>query len=973
MKKVNNKKTLLIKILKWTISIIALLIISMLAIPSLFNDVIANQIKKGINENLATELQFKDSNISFFNHFPSLTFSFEDVNLSSSQPFEKDSLITAKELGFGINVFKLIFSDKVVINETYLTDCHIKLVKDKFGRNNYDIFKTTDTLAASKIDTKTDTTALGLNLNLKHLKIDNAVVHYEDQDLGITVISNGLNYNGKGGLVEGKLELGSKLDITSIDVVFDHVDYLKGKKLRARSFTIYDTENLSIALDKNTIALNELKVNFHGKLEVFENGFAYNLVFNTEAGTLEDVVSALPPKYTEWSKTVSLNGDLDAKLQLTGYTGIVPKASEIERTDVEVNIYDGKIKHIDADQAIENLYLNFKGDLTGNEIKMKLDSLNFSLNNETTSGQMLVQGKMDSLYIKSNLKSNINLSTLNTTLKLPDLQFNGLLIAAMAVDGVYQPSRSKFPKTNGTFNLSKGYLLTSGHPEPIKDITLNAVVKNEGQTYVSSSLTVNALNFSFLENQFTSSGVFKNFDNLEYLIAGKGKIDFTTLNQVVKLPVLIANGQLTADLNLKGQLNNPKNDNAHSGTLILKDIEMNADALQHPVFIKDGQFLFLNDRMAFSNLNVLHQSSDIIANGYFQNYLDYALYEKGVLRGDLKLTSSKIDITEFFPKQEQLQQQTDLTSTNSVEAVVSGVMQIPKDLDLAIEVKIDTLQYNKLMINALSGDLGVKEQSLFLKNSHLKMADGTADLSGFYQPTAVDQALFAMAIKVKNLNIEKGYNSIDLFKELAPAAAQASGIASVDYKLTGTLDQEMLPVLPALKGEGVLKVHNVKFDNYKLLGKVSEKSGFEALNDPKISEITINSKLDNNVLELEQFKFKVSPFRLRLEGQTTLDGMLSLKMRIGLPPLGLIGIPVVIEGNSDEFDVKLGKKSSDLNSDDNDTSDYTEDDIVRMSILKDSIREGMSIDEISKMQKSIQNINLDSLKAQKVDTLKIKN
>ncbi|QNK78585.1 hypothetical protein H7F37_05775 [Winogradskyella sp. PAMC22761] len=972
MEMVNNKKKLLTKILKWTLAIIILLIISLFAIPSIFNDAIANQIKKGINENLATELQFKDSNISFFNHFPSLTFSFQEVNLSSSQPFEKDSLITAKELGFGINVFKLIFSDKVVINETYLTDCHIKLVKDKFGRNNYDILKATDTITTNKIETETDTTALGLNLNLKHLKIDNATVHYEDQDLGITMISNGLNYNGKGGIVNGKLELGSKLDITSVDVVFDHVDYLKGKKLKARSFTIYDTENLSITLDKNTIALNDLKVNFHGKLDVFENGFAYNLLFNTEDGTLEDVVSALPPKYTEWSKTVSLNGDLDAKLQLTGYTGIVPKASVIERTNVEVNIYDGKIKHADADKAVENLYLKFKGDITGDEIKIKLDSLNFSLNNEITSGQILAQGKMDSLYIKSNIKSNIDLNILNQTLKLPDLQFNGLLIADVAVDGVYQPSHSKFPKTNGTFNLSKGYLLTSGYPEPIKDITLNAKVKNEGQTYAESSLTVNALNFSFLENQFTSSGVFKNFDNLEYLIKGKGDIDFTTLNQVVELPVLIANGQLKADLNLKGQLNNPNSNNTHSGSLILKDIEINTNELQYPVFIKEGEFLFLNDRMAFSNLNVKYQSSDVIMNGYFQNYLDYGLYKKGVLLGDLKLASSKIDITEFFPKQEQIQQQTDsITNTNNIETVVSGVMQVPKNIDLAIEVKIDTLQYNKLVITTLSGDLGVKEQSLFLKNSHLQMADGTADLSGFYQPTAIDQALFAMDIKVKNLNIKKGYNSIDLFKELAPAAAQASGITSVDYKLTGTLDKEMLPVLSALKGKGVLKVHNVKFDGYKLLGKVSEKSGFDALNDPKISEITINSKLDNNVLELEQFKFKVSPFRLRLEGQTTLDGELSLKMRIGLPPIGLIGIPVVIEGNSDEFDVKVGKKSSDLNTLETDTSSYTEDKIKQMSTLKDSIRESASLDEISKMKQSIKNVNLDAIKKQKTDTLKV--
>lgn len=969
MEKSNKKKTTLSKLLKWTIAIIGILIISLFAIPSIFNDAISNEIKKGINENIETELQFESSNITFFNHFPSLTFSFEDVNLISSKPFEKDSLITAKELGFGINVFKLIFSDKVVINETYITDGTINLVKDKFGRNNYDIFKATDTTATAK-----DSSSIELNLNLKQLKIKNATVFYKDDAVGITIISKNLNYNGKGGLDQGKLELGSRLDISSIDVVFDNINYLNGKKLKAKSFTIYDTKNLSIALDKNTIALNDLDVNFHGNLNMFEDGFAYDLRFNTENGTLKNVVSALPPKYAEWSKDVTLNGDLDATMRLAGYTGIVPKASEIEQTNLDVNVYNGTIKHKDANQAIENLYLKFKGDFKDEQIKMNLDSLNFTLNDEKTNGQMFVQGKTDSLYIKSHLKSNINLNILNQTLNLPDLDFNGVLTADVFIDGIYQPLQSLFPKTNGNLNLSKGYLQTSGHPEPIKDIELSAVIKNEGQTFTESSLIINALNFSFLENQFTSNGTFKNFDNLEYLIKGKGNIDFTTLNQVVALPFLISSGQLTADLNLKGQLNNINNDNKHSGTLKLSDITLNSTELQQPIFITEGQFLFLNDRMAFSNLIVNHQASDMTLNGYFQNYLDYALYSKGILRGDLKLKSSKIDITEFFPKQEQLEKPTD-SSANSytVESVVNGVMPIPKDVDLVIQIEIDSLKYDRLDITKLIGHLGVKEQGLFLKDSHLQMVDGTANLNGFYQPIAADEALFAMDIKAHNLNIEKGYNSIDLFKELAPAAAQASGIISADYNLTGTIDQQMLPVLPALKGKGTLKVHNVQFDGYKLLGKVSEKSGFDALNDPKISEITINSSINNNVLELEQFKFKVSPFRLRAEGQTSFDGELSLKMRIGLPPLGIIGIPVVIEGNSEDFDIKLGKKSSDLDTLEDDTSNYTEEDIKRMSILKDSIRDDMSVDDINKMQQHIQNSNLDSLKTKTIDTLKVQN
>ena len=35
-------------------------------------------------------------------------------------------------------------------------------------------------------------------------------------------------------------------------------------------------------------------------------------------------------------------------------------------------------------------------------------------------------------------------------------------------------------------------------------------------------------------------------------------------------------------------------------------------------------------------------------------------------------------------------------------------------------------------------------------------------------------------------------------------------------------------------------------------------------------------------------------------------------MRLGLPPLGIIGIPLIITGNKDNPKIKIGRKSEDL-------------------------------------------------------------
>lgn len=982
MEKAHKRKNILFKILKGTLISIVVLLIFMFAIPSIFNDFISQELKKGINEQLKTEFHFKESDISFFKHFPALTFSFEDIHLAGSEPFSNEPLISAKELGFGINVFKLIFSKEIEVDETYLTDSHIKIKKDRFGKNNYDVYQGAD----SPIEEK-DSTALGLNLNLERLEIENANIIYQDEDIGITIISNGFNYRGKGGLEEGILELGSRLSIESIDVVFDNIEYLKGKKLRAESFTIYDTKNLSINLDDNTISVNTLDVNFNGTLDVFDSGLAYDFIFKTQNGNIQNVISALPPNFTEWSKKMELTGDMNATVYLKGHSGTVPDSLKKERISFKAGITDGRIAHTDAQDAVEKLFVKFNGSLENELVDFNLDSLSFKLKNELTNGKLALKGKTDSLYVKSNIQSNMDLTTLNKILDLPGYSFNGVIFSNWIADGIYQPSASKFPKTNGTIKLNNGSLKTPGHPKPIKNIDIEAVVLNDGNSYSESSLTIKKLNFSFLENNFTAKGFFKNFDQPEYQITANGTIDFTSLNQVADLPFLISNGIVTADLSLQGQLADPEGGlpqtnlpTANSGTLDIENIEIKADVLQYPMQISEGKFLFLNEKMAFSKLDLQHGTSNLEMNGFFQSYLDYALLSKGVLRGDIKLKSSHIDITEFFPKGEnqplpQKSQaevtETKMDSTAAKETVVTGVMQVPKDLDLVFHMQVDTLTYNDLIITQLSGTLGIKNEALFLKNSDLKMVNGSAHAEGFYQPVNDQKAMFSMALDAKHLDIKKAYQTIELFKELVPAAEQASGQVSANYKLSGTLDHEMMPVLTSLEGKGVLKAQNIQFEGYKLLGNLSKESGFEQLNDAAVPEITINSAIKNNILYLEKFKFKVKPFRLKTEGQTSLDGQLNIKMRIGLPPLGIIGIPVTIKGSSDDFKIKLGRKGPDLKEMEDDNDGLSEQDIERMTMLKDSIREGMTVDDIEKMQQRIEKVNLDSLKMKSVDTLKV--
>ena len=71
--------------------------------------------------------------------------------------------------------------------------------------------------------------------------------------------------------------------------------------------------------------------------------------------------------------------------------------------------------------------------------------------------------------------------------------------------------------------------------------------------------------------------------------------------------------------------------------------------------------------------------------------------------------------------------------------------------------------------------------------------------------------------------------------------------------------------------------------------------------------VNFKTTIKNNVVTLEKTKIKVAGFRIRLQGQSTLDGKIKFSCRIGLPPFGIIGIPMKITGTGINPIVKMGK------------------------------------------------------------------
>ncbi len=899
----NSKKTLLVKILKVTGITFIISLLLLVILPIVFADTITEKVKILANKNLEGELNFNESELSFFKHFPSLTLTLHELNLNGSKPYKNKSLVSAKEISFGIDVWSVVFGNQTEIEEIYLEEAKINVLVNKKGEANYNIYKS---------DSKdTTTSSESASLKLENIQINNSQLVYNDKSTKILIEAKGFNYKGKGDLLKSNFSLKTSAKIDSLSFTYNKREYLKNKKLKADLITKINTNSLSFVFEKNDLIINKLPVEFTGFFDFLKNGYQMDFKLKTEDSDLDDLFTALPAEYVSWMNETKMKGTTSAFLTLKGkYIASQNLSPEV---NFNIKVRDGYVKHEKAPYSIENIFLNLDTKLPNldiNQLKIRLDSLYFDVNKNKLSAILISDGFGEQLKIDSKVKSKLDLAFLSDALQIPNFKLAGSLDADIVSKGDYIKKDKKFPVTKGKFNLTNGFIQTAYYPKPIQNINLKANLNSPTGDFKDASFNLSPANFTFEGESFNLNASFKNFDNINYDVKAKGILNVARIYKVFSQKGLDLDGFIKANLSLSGKQSDASNGRIanlkNSGTLEVKNIKTTSAYLAKPFLIESGLFTFNQDKMNLSNFNGKYGTSDITMNGNIENVINFVLSENQILKGNFSLTSNYLNVNEFIPTTTYETED----ETEKTEAV--GVIQIPTNLNVSIQTNAVKTQYDDVTIENLKGNLVIQNGSLQLSNSSLGIIGATAKMDAFYKNEGTQKAYFDYKINASEFDIKRAYNEIKMFREIVTAAENAEGIVGLNYSIKGVLNNQMAPVMPSLEGSGTLSVKKVKMKGFKLLNVVSAKTENPDIKDPDISKVDIKSTIKNNIVTIERFKFKVAGFRLRFEGQTSLDGKLNLKMRIGLPPLGIIGIPIKVLGTQENPDIKLGRKSEDL-------------------------------------------------------------
>lgn len=926
------------KIAGITLAVALIIFILLILTPFLFREKFAQLVKQTANKAITTELNFSEMDLSFLRHFPHFTVTLKDFSLISSAPFQTDTLIGAREISFGVNLLSLV-RGPVEITRLYINQGKILIQYNENGTSSFEIYHT-----FSDTTEKADTASSGnAAIKIGHIDLIRTDFTYSDPSIPLKMEAHGINYRGKSDLVSGEvLRLTSSVKIDSFDLYFDSTPWLLSKPVKAELTTSINMSTLEVKFEKNNLFIKEIPFEFRGELTFRQNGYSFFIALFSMFG--EEYLSGsvwlvstntlwlsakadIKVNLEHWTKgfglrEMDLKGLFSMKLNARGEyaTGQDPKSKTPDTVVLRIpdftltsKLTNGYFKYNQLPEAITGITFDLEASSTRHDYRttqLRIENLKAGFLDNQLEGYIRVKG-LKNFPVEAHLFTRLNLAELKDVVPMDSLELTGMVDLDLDVNGSYHPAGKQFPVTSLNLNVTDGSIRTTFFPHPVEHINLVAAVMNETGTLPGTHVTVNPLSFSFRGNPFTMSADLVNPDNLNYSIRSKGSVDLAGIYRLFSPAGMELEGFVSTDLQLKGTqadaLAGRIDKLQNHGELVLKNIAFRSEYLTQPLILQSGVFRFRNDSIRFTKFEARYGESDITMNGYLNNVVNYLLTENQLLKGNFSFRSNYLLLDEFISENDEGSRIQEPGSGT----VAPGVIVIPANLEIGMKVTASKVRFEGLDLDSVTSSVEIKQGLLLMKSLNFTLIGCRVAMDATYGSLSPDRALFDFHIRAKDFDIKRAYNSVELFRNLTASAGKCEGIVSLDYTLRGKLGGGMVPIYPSLEGGGTLSLEQVKVMGLELFTGMAKNLEKEKIKNPDLSNVEIKSTIKNNVITLERTRMKIAGFRFRVEGETNFNGALNLKTRLGLPPLGIVGIPMRVLGTQENPKFRYGRGTRD--------------------------------------------------------------
>ncbi|AKD02802.1 AsmA-like C-terminal region-containing protein [Pontibacter korlensis] len=850
---------------------LALLLAVAAVVPLLFKDKIKQTLDKEIAKNINAQVIYEtdDVSLSLFRDFPNLSLGVENLSVIGKDSFATDTLARISSFRMGLNLFS-VFGNELKVNSITLDKPVIRLIALKSGKANWDIM-IEDTTAT---DLEADTVASDFNMAIKGWEVNNGTIYYDDLSIPFGFAAYNVQHSGSGDFEQDVFDMESKTTAERFLMTYDGVNYLENATLDADVTMAMDLNQSLYTFKDNSIRINEFPFKFDGAILMPEEAIDFDLTFSATETDFRNVLSVVPGMYSEQFDDIKTGG----KLSFDGYFKGRMIDTLMPGYGVDLKVIEGMFKYPELPEAAQNINIDMSvasKDGTPQNTDINIRQFHMDLGKNPIDAKVVING-LETMKVDGNVKASVDLAELTKVYPVEGMTLRGLLKVDADAKGTY--SETSMPVIDADLNLSNGYIKSKDFPAPIENLNMVTNVRNTTGNTDDTRISIERFNMSLdgepLEGRMLITGIDKPaFDGRI-----KGVLDLTKLTKIFPQEGMTVSGRITADVAAKGKLSDIEaekyNNVTANGTMAISNLNFVSTDLPQGMNIAQANANFNNERVSLQNMSGHLGKSDFNASGTVSNYIGYALANDQPLRGNFNISSNTFDVNEWM---------VDETSGEPVEGTEEGVVGVPANLDLALNIDAKQVLYSNLKLNNVSGQVQVKDQIAKLNKVTFNTLGGTFATSGSYNTQNLQKPLFDMKLDIQNLGFKEAFNAFNTVQVFAPIAKLLEGKFSTNFAFAGELGQDMVPVFQTLDGTGVIKVLRAAVRDVPIVERISSLTNFEELRSFVIENKMIDAQIVDGKLVVQPFNLNVGDIGMTVGGSTATDGNIDYVTALSVP------------------------------------------------------------------------------------------
>ena len=443
-----------------------------------------------------------------------------------------------------------------------------------------------------------------------------------------------------------------------------------------------------------------------------------------------------------------------------------------------------------------------------------------------------------------------------------------------------------YPAFSFKLLAENGWFQYPSLPKSVQNINIEAIVLNPGKTMDATIVDISKFAFKLAGNAFSAQmRLATPMSDPDLLLKAVGKIDLGQIKDIYPLDAgMQLNGVLDMNLDLGGRMSyyekNQYDKFKFAGMMNLTNMLFKMSSLPQTVSISKANMVFNNRYVDLSTLQMKIGRNDLTVTGKLENAVAYALHNK-TLTGTLSLQSNYFNASDFMTSDSKSAPAK--TEKSPADTSKMTLIKIPKNIEFKMQADFKKLVYSKMDFSNAKGILIVSNGDMKIQNMGLQAFGGNVNVNGLYSTSDPAKPNVNFDFVLTDVTFTEVFKQVETLQKFAPVFEKASGKFSTKLTFNSLLQNDMMPNMASIVGNGSFSTKSIGLTNIPALTTLVSKLNHTELGTTTIKDLGLIFEIKDGKINTKPFDVTVGNIKMKIGGSTGLDKTIAYAGTVQLP------------------------------------------------------------------------------------------